>query len=62
MEIVLDVVTDPEVTEDQELIISIHTSLPPGEAFRKLNQLDDEWWLDASINAQEKICIHVEFK
>ena len=61
-ELVLEVITDPEATEDYELVIFVRTSLSPDDAFRMLEQLDEEWWLDASEDTNEKLCIHVEFE
>ena len=61
-ELVLEVITDPETTEDYELVIFVRTSLSPDDAFRMLELLDEEWWLDASADTNEKICIHVEFE
>lgn len=61
-ELVLEVITDPEATEDYELVIFVRTSLSPYDAFRMLEQLDEEWWLDASEDTNEKLCIHVEFE
>jgi hypothetical protein len=61
-ELVLEVITDPEATEDYELVIFVRTSLSPDDAFSKLEQLDEEWWLDASSEMREKLCIHVEFE
>jgi len=61
-ELVLEVITDPEATEDYELVIFVRTNLSPDDAFRMLEQLDEEWWLDASADMNEKLCIHVEFE
>jgi hypothetical protein len=61
-QIFLEIITDPEVTGDQELVIFIRTNLSLDEAFKKLEQLDREWWLDAPTNAREKLCIDVEFE
>jgi len=61
-EFVLEVITDPEATEDYELVIFVRTNLSPDDAFSKLEQLDEEWWLDTSSDMREKICIHVEFE
>ena len=61
-ELVLEVVTDPEATEDYELVILVRTNLSPDDAFSKLEQLDEGWRLDASSDMREKICIHVEFE
>ncbi|RCV65462.1 hypothetical protein C5S53_03630 [Methanophagales archaeon] len=61
-ELVLEVITDPEATEDYELVIFVRTSLSPDDAFSMLEQLDEEWWLDASSDMSEKLCIHMEFE
>lgn len=61
-ELVLEVITDPEATEDYELVIFVRTNLSPDDASRMLEQLDEEWWLDASEDTNEKLCIHVEFE
>lgn len=59
---ILEVITDPEFVEDQELVIFIRTNLSPDEAFKKLEQIDDEWWLDIPANIRKKLCIDVEFE
>jgi len=61
-ELVLEVITDPEATEDYELVIFVRTSLSPDDAFTMLELLDEEWWLDASSDMNEKLCVHVEFE
>jgi len=58
----LEVITDPEVAREQELVIFIRTNLSPDEAFEKLEQLGEGWWLDAPFNVREKLCIDVEFE
>lgn len=58
---VLEVVADPEFFEDQELVIFIRTDLSPDEAFEKLEQMDDEWWLDVPATVRKNLCIDVEF-
>ena len=57
----LEVVTDPEI-EDEELLISIHTNFRPDEAFNRLSRLDKEWWLDTPTYVRKKICIDLDFK
>ena len=61
-QIVLELNVLAEVAGDQELVIFIRTDLSPYEAFKKLEQLDEEWWLDAPTNAREKLCIDLEFE
>lgn len=58
---VLEVVADPEFFEDQELVIFIRTDLSPDEAFEKMEQMDDEWWLDVPATVRKNLCIDVEF-
>ncbi|MBC7259156.1 MAG: hypothetical protein H5T65_07895 [Chloroflexi bacterium] len=60
--VVLEVITDPEAPADRELFAFVQADLPPDEALQKLNQLDQEWWLDKIDEAQGKLCIHVEFQ
>ena len=62
VQLVLEVITDPEVAGDQELVIFVRTNLSPNEAFKKLKQLGEEWWLDTPFNIREKLCIDVEFE
>ena len=60
-EVVLEVVTDPEADDERELFAFIQTNLTPEEVVNKLNRLDQEWWLDASVRSEGKLCIHTEF-
>lgn len=60
-QITLEVVTDPEATEDQELVVFIRTHFSPHKAFEKLEQFDEEWWLHTPLSARKKLCITVEF-
>jgi len=60
--LILEVVADPEADKEKELVIFICTNLPPDEALDRLELLDRNWWLDASLDSSEKLCIHVEFK
>jgi len=60
--VVLEVMTDPEAPDHRELFAFIRTSLPPDEALRKLDELDQGWWLNEADQARGKLCIHVEFQ
>ena len=57
----LEVVADPEATDDRELYALIGTRLDPEEALEKLHQFDRSWWLNALDRAHGELCIHVEF-
>ena len=57
----LEVVTDPEATNDRELYALIGTRLPPEAALEKLERFDKEWWSAAMDRAQCKLCIDVGF-
>jgi len=60
--LILEVVADPEADKEKELVIFIRTNLPPDEALDRLELLDRNWWLDASLDSGEKLCIHVGFE
>lgn len=60
-ELVLDVLSDPEINTEPKLILFIRTNLSPHEAFNKLKILDEAWWLDASLRSDEKMLLHIEF-
>jgi hypothetical protein len=49
VQLVLEVVTDPEIAGDQELVIFIRTNLSPDEVFKRLKQLGEEWWFRYSL-------------
>lgn len=57
----LEVVADPEVIDERQLIIFIDANQGQDEASEALDRLDKDWWLDALERAQEKLCITLEF-
>jgi hypothetical protein len=61
-QVFLEVDTDPEVKNDQQLVAFIATDYSPDEALRALKQFDEDWWLDTLDRAQRKLCISVEFE
>ncbi len=61
-EIFMEVLTDPSLPDEKELLISISTSLPPDEAIRRLDAFDEDWWLGALTNSTADICIKVEYR
>jgi len=57
----LEVTTDPEALDTEQLIAIIITSVSADEAFERLEQLDRGWWLGVIRQAQGKLSISVEF-
>jgi len=59
--LVLEAMADPEYPADSELVIYVQTDTNPEEAFERLQQLDDDWWLHAVRQGQGLLCMNVEF-
>jgi hypothetical protein len=60
--IVLEVVENPEAADSSpELFAFIQTPLPVPAAREKLEQLDEEWWLDALPRAEGRLNIALEY-
>lgn len=59
-QVYLEVEAEPESMDDQQLVAAIATSGSANEAYKKLKQLDEDWWLDALDRAHMKLCITVE--
>jgi len=57
----LEVFTDPENQAHVELFVLILTNLSPTDASSLLARLDQEWWLEASGSARNRLNIDVEF-
>lgn len=47
---------------NNELVISVGTSLSPNEAKKNLDEFDEKWWLDKCTQSNAKLCITVEFQ
>ncbi len=57
----LEVAVDPE--EDfEELLLTVFTSLPPGEARAIRNRFDDDWWLASLNRAKGNLCIALGYR
>ena len=61
-QIFLEVVTDPDAFDEKQLVVFIAVEQNPEEASQALDQLDENWWLDAMERAQDKLCITLEFR
>jgi len=60
-QVFLEVISDPEATDDRQLFAFIGTHLSPDKALDTLERFDEEWWLDVLDQAQGKLCIDIEF-
>lgn len=58
---VLDVIKDNEVDDVERLFIFIQTDLSADEALDRLDELYEQWWLDALSTVRPKLSIDVEF-
>jgi hypothetical protein len=61
-DVVLEVVTDPEIMGQKDLVVFIVVEQKAEEASRALDRLDEEWWLDTLDRAEDKLHITLEFK
>lgn len=57
----LRVVADPEVTEDEQLMVLVIETSSPDEVYGRLERFDNDWWVGAVDRAEGKLCIDVEF-
>lgn len=61
LSLALEVVADPDSTDDQQLVLFVVLQCTPAEAFAKLQRFDNEWWLNAMDEARGRLCISLEF-
>jgi hypothetical protein len=59
--IFLEVVNDPESTDTSQLVAIVVETTSPEEAFDRLEQFDQAWWVGAVRRAKGKLCIDVAF-
>lgn len=62
LSLALELIADPDSTDDEQLVLFVALQLTPPEAFAKLERFDNEWWLDAMDEAQGHLCISLEFR
>jgi hypothetical protein len=60
-QVILEVVSDPEIEDADELIAYIRTDLSADEALERLNGLDEEWFLDQLDRVGGRFNFNVEF-
>ncbi len=58
----LEVTSDPEIPGDVILEVAISPLDEPAQALKKLRQLDQDWWLEAMDETQDKLDITLEYK
>ena len=59
-DVVLEVVTDPEIMGEKDLVAFIVVEQTAEEASQALDRLDEEWWMEALDRAQDKLHITLE--
>ena len=60
-DLILEYAADPEVVDEEQLILSIAAEQDAEEAINALKQLDHDWWFDASRQAYDRLCITVGY-
>lgn len=58
----LELISDPDGVDPDQLFLYISTDLSPREARPILKQFDNDWWLAALERAQRKLCISLEYQ
>jgi hypothetical protein len=58
----LEVVADPEVAGEEQLVMHIPVDQDQDKASKALDQLDEKWGFDAIEKSQDKLCITLEFR
>lgn len=59
--IALEVVSDPEAENAEELYALIQTRLEPDQALRMLHAFDRGWWLERVPRARGKLTVSLEY-
>lgn len=59
--VVLEVSTDPDDGDYQELWARIQTKTAPTDALSTLTRFDEDWWLDASASSHDLLNIKLEY-
>lgn len=62
VQLFLSTFSDPEGLDEERLVIFIASNFTPEETLKKLDQLDDDWWLEALDRTYGKLSINVEFQ
>ena len=57
----LELIHDPEIENFSQLVVRVITELPVDDAMDRLDRFDYEWWLEHLCEAENKICVNLEF-
>jgi hypothetical protein len=57
----LRIVKEPDARDGRRLFVLIHTALRPKEALARLDELDQDWWLDALPATRAKLTIDIYY-
>jgi hypothetical protein len=60
-DLLLEVVIDPEIANERQLVIFIAIKENAEEASEVLDKFDEDWWMDNMDRAQGSLCITLEF-
>lgn len=59
----LKLYVDPESPQWEKLVLSICASPESvDQALNQLDELDENWWIDASLGVAVNLCIHLDFE
>ena len=61
VQVFLEVVSDPEIETWDQLIAHVRTAHQPEEALYRLDQFDDEWFLDQLSRVSGQMNFNLEF-
>ena len=60
-EVYLEVVKDPEIPDEVQIIVSVVADQPFDDLCASFDRFEETWWLDNLYRAQEKVCVLLEF-
>lgn len=60
-EVYLEVVEDPEIPDEVQIIVSVVADKPFDDLCASFDRFEETWWLDNLYRAKEKVCILLEF-
>jgi hypothetical protein len=58
----LNVISDPDEPDADQMVVSIATHLHPEAAIELLDEFDQQWWLESLKQADGRLCVLLEFR